>query len=67
MISIIVFILLVITTAFVFGRRVMQVRKNILLGRDIDRSDQKSERLKLMTLVAIGQSKMVRRPIAGLM
>src|SRR5690606_3974128 len=38
---------------------------NIRLGRDLDRSDNKAKRWKVMARVALGQSKMVTRPIAG--
>ena len=47
---------------------VMNVRKlirNIKLGKDVDRSDNKSARWKNMARIALGQSKMVTRPIAG--
>lgn len=50
------------------GFFVMNVRKlirNIKLGKDVDRSDNKSARWKNMARVALGQSKMVSRPIAG--
>lgn len=50
------------------GFFVMNIRKlirNIKLGREIDRSDNKSARWKNMARVALGQSKMVSRPIAG--
>src|SRR5690606_12006222 len=39
----------------------------IKLGRDVDVSDNKSQRLKNMMRIAFGQTKMVRRPIAGLL
>jgi len=35
------------------------------LGKDLDRNDQRSVRWKNMIRVALGQSKMVSRPIAG--
>ena len=35
------------------------------MGKDLDRNDQRSLRLKNMIRVALGQSKMVSRPIAG--
>ncbi|MDT7832966.1 (Fe-S)-binding protein [Flavobacteriaceae bacterium S356] len=47
---------------------VMNVRKlirNIKLGKDVDRSDNKAARWKNMARIALGQSKMVSRPIAG--
>ena len=65
MISNIVFALILITGAVLFARRVRFVRRNILLGKDLDRSDQKPMRWKTMARVAIGQSKMTVRPIAG--
>ena len=39
--------------------------RNINLGRDVIINDRKAERWKVMSLVAIGQSKMIVRPIAG--
>ncbi len=67
MIGSIVFIVLLLTTAVVFGMRVKTIASNIRLGREFDRTDNSAERWKLMLKVAIGQSKMVTRPIAGLM
>ncbi|WP_428740572.1 4Fe-4S dicluster domain-containing protein [Tenacibaculum sp.] len=52
------------------GYFVMNVRKlirNIKLGKDIDRSDRKPERWKNMAKIALGQYKMVRRPISGVL
>jgi ferredoxin len=37
------------------------------MGRNIDLSDRKAERWKTMALVALGQSKMVARPVAGIL
>lgn len=48
-----------------FARNVQRMRRNIKLGRDLDRSDQKDKRLSKMLRVAMGQSKMVTKPIAG--
>jgi len=45
----------------------MQIISNIKLGRDIDRSDRRYDRWKNMFRVALGQSKMTRRPIAGIL
>jgi hypothetical protein len=50
------------------GFFVMNIRKlfrNINLGQDVNRSDKKSERLKNMMKIALGQSKMVKRPLSG--
>lgn len=67
MISAIIFSILLVASAVFFTIHVKKIRRNILLGRDIDLSDNKSERLKTMLKVAFGQSKMVVRPVAGIM
>ena len=61
------FALLLGTAVFFFARRIRAVRRNIQLGRDIDLTDRKSERWATMARVALGQSKMVVRPVAGIM
>ncbi len=48
-----------------FAINVKKLIRNIKLGQDIDRTDNSSERWKNMAMVALGQSKMVKRPIAG--
>jgi len=45
-----------------FTTRILQIRKNILLGRDLDRTDNKGERWRTMLLVAFGQKKMFYKP-----
>ena len=63
----IIFTILLAGGIFWFARNVSKIRRNINLGRQIDINDNKSERWKLMAKVAIGQSKMVVRPVAGIM
>jgi heterodisulfide reductase subunit C len=63
MVKIIIFSLLVIVGFGFFGYNIWKVRSNILLGRDVKRSDNFWTRLKLMTLVAFGQKKMFSKPI----
>ncbi|AXP82332.1 succinate dehydrogenase iron-sulfur subunit [Mariniflexile rhizosphaerae] len=48
-----------------FAKNVKKLIRNIKLGRNVDVSDNKSQRWKNMAMIALGQSKMVRRPIAG--
>ena len=67
MISSIAFILLFSAGVGFFAWNVNKIRFNILLGRDIDRKDNPSERWKTMLLVAFGQKKMFTRPIAALL
>ena len=61
------FALLLGTAVFLFARRIREVRRNIQLGRDVDLTDRKAERWATMARVALGQSKMVVRPVAGVM
>jgi heterodisulfide reductase subunit C len=67
MISTLIFIILSIVGFGFFTWNVQKIRANILLGRDLDRSDNKSERWKVMSLVALGQKKMFARPIPALL
>ncbi|WP_437395732.1 4Fe-4S dicluster domain-containing protein [Flagellimonas lutimaris] len=50
-----------------FARNVKKLSRNIKLGKDVDVSDNKPQRWKNMAKIALGQTKMVVRPIAGLM
>ena len=48
-----------------FAKNVKKLLRNIRLGHDVDVSDQKPQRWRNMMRIALGQSKMVNRPIAG--
>ncbi|NCT59725.1 MAG: Fe-S oxidoreductase [Flavobacteriaceae bacterium CG_4_10_14_3_um_filter_31_253] len=48
-----------------FAMNVRKLFRNIKLGKEVDRTDNKSERLKNMIKIALGQTKMVRRPLSG--
>ena len=48
-----------------FAKNVKKLVRNIKLGQDVDVSDNKSQRWRNMAMIALGQSKMVKRPIAG--
>lgn len=50
-----------------FSKNIRKIIRNIKLGKEIDASDQKSRRWKNVFRIALGQSKMVVRPVAGLM
>ncbi|GAB4379004.1 MAG: (Fe-S)-binding protein [Salibacteraceae bacterium] len=67
MISSIVFLILLIAASLFFAVRIRLIRQNILLGRDVDMSDNKAERWRTMARVALGQGKMVARPLAGVL
>jgi heterodisulfide reductase subunit C len=50
---------------FVINSR--KILRNIKLGKDVNRSDRKSDRWKNMAMIALGQSKMVKLRVAGLL
>lgn len=62
----IIFALMLGLAVWLFAKRVRFIRRNILLGRDIKLNDNPAARWKQMALVALGQSKMVKRPVAGI-
>ena len=59
-------ILLIVGFGF-FITNIKKLIRNINLGIDIDRKDNPSARWKNMAMIALGQSKMVKRPIAGIL
>jgi heterodisulfide reductase subunit C len=59
----IIFLLLLITAICLFAYNLRKIIRNIQLGKDINRSDSHLDRWKLMTRVALGQSKMATKPI----
>lgn len=63
----ILFTLLLIGGVGFFIRNVKKLRRNINLGKDIDRTDNNKERWSNMIHIALGQSKMVRRPVSGIL
>lgn len=63
----ILFVIAFVAASLWFAKNLKSIIRNINLGRDIDLSDNKSERWKKMLMVAIGQSKMVKKPISGIM
>ena len=56
--------LLVISLGF-FGRNIKKLIRVINLGKPVDRSDNPAKRLSNMIRIALGQSKMVTKPISG--
>jgi len=63
----ILFAILLIFGVGFFVKNSRKIIRNIKLGKDVDRKDHPDARLKNMLMVALGQSKMVKRPIAGLL
>ncbi|WP_053991159.1 (Fe-S)-binding protein [Mangrovimonas sp. TPBH4] len=50
-----------------FVKNVKKLVRNIKLGQDVDVSDHKDQRWQNMIRIALGQGKMVRRPVAGIL
>ncbi|MDE5491959.1 (Fe-S)-binding protein [Elizabethkingia meningoseptica] len=63
----ILFLILIIVGFGLFIKSTRELIRNVNLGKDIDRSDRKSERWSVMARVALGQGKMVKRPVAGIL
>ena len=61
----ILFAIVLILGVGYFTKNIKKLIRNIKLGQDVDASDHKSERWKNMARIALGQSKMVKRPISG--
>lgn len=59
----ILFFILTASAIYLFVRNLRKIRRNILLGKDIDLSDNKDLRFKTMLRVAFGQTKMAARPV----
>ena len=67
MIAQIIFIIILAAAIYLFAKNAGKVRRNILLGKPDDRSDQPARRLMVMAKVALGQTKMTKRPVAAIM
>ena len=61
----ILFAIVLAVGAGYFAMNVKKLIRNINLGRDVNRKDHSSARWKNMMMIAFGQSKMVKRPVAG--
>jgi heterodisulfide reductase subunit C len=67
MIAQIIFAIAFIAAVILFSIQIKKIIRNINLGKDVNRSDKPKERWLTMAKIAMGQTKMVRRPIAALM
>lgn len=63
----ILFVIALIIGFGLFFKSLREIYRNIQLGKKINRSDHPAERWKIMGKVALGQSKMTKRPIAGIL
>ena len=65
MITQLVFLVLLVAGVGLFARKIATIARNIRLGKDESRTDQPARRLEQMVRVALGQGKMLSRPVAG--
>lgn len=63
----ILFVILFILSVGFFARNMRSVVHNIKLGRPVNRHDQPKKRWLHMARVALGQSKMVQKPLSGVL
>lgn len=63
MIAQILFVIIAAVATYFFVKNLKTIRRNILLGKDVDLSDNQPERWKTMLKVAFGQTKMAARPV----
>jgi heterodisulfide reductase subunit C len=63
----IIFLILLVAGFWLFAKSLQKIYRNIRLGKEINRSDRKKERWETMARVAMGQSKMSKRPVAGIL
>lgn len=63
----VIFLLIFAVAGYFLYKRISFLRKAILLGKEVDRSDNPAERWKTMGLVALGQKKMFKRIIPALL
>lgn len=61
------FVLLLAIGTYLFAKKALEIRRNILLGKDEDISDNQSERWKNLVLLALGQKKMFKNPLVAVM
>lgn len=67
MIGSIIFCALLIASVWYFVINTKRIRRNILMGQQIEINDRKSDRWKAMLLIAVGQRKMLTRPLSALL
>ena len=63
----ILFVIAAVVTVWMFSRKAMAIRRNILLGKDENYYDHPADRWRNVFLLALGQKKMFRRPLVALM
>lgn len=63
----VVFTLLLVIGSYIFYKKILEIKRNILLGKNEDFSDNQQLRWKNMILLALGQKKMFNNPLVAVM
>lgn len=63
----VLFAICTIIAIWIFAKKVIEIQRNINMGRDEDLTDNPSQRWKNMVLLALGQKKMFKRPIPAIL
>ena len=63
----ILFVIVAGLAIWLFAKKVIQIRRNILLGKDENYNDRRAERWKNVFLLAFGQKKMFRNPLVAVL
>lgn len=61
------FLAMTAVSIWFFSKKVKEIRRNILLGREEDISDRKADRWKNVLLLAFGQKKMFKNPLVAVL
>src|SRR4028118_1221115 len=63
----VLFVILTVGAIWFFTRKIKEIRRNILLGKDEDFTGNRTARWKNVLLLAFGQKKMFRKPFVAVM
>ncbi|HZH68953.1 MAG TPA: (Fe-S)-binding protein [Flavobacteriaceae bacterium] len=63
----ILFLLALIAGIGYFASNIRKLSRNIKLGKDVDCSNNKPQRIRNLVRIALGQTKMVKRPVSGIL
>ncbi len=61
------FLILLAGGMFLFIKKILEIRRNILLGKPLDSSDNKQQRIHNLLLNAFGQKRMFNKPLIGIL
>jgi len=61
------FLILAIAGSYFFAKKALEIKRNIMLGKAEDLSDQPGKRWNNLILLALGQKKMFKNPLVAIM